>query len=65
METKNKTKKALLKKIMKSGKSLKGNPLKGASPFPMDNGLGNMPPSPSGDVITGGGGSNLGTNGVF
>ena len=53
-------KKNVLKKLIKKSVS------SGASPFnKLDGGLGNMPLSPSGDAITGGGGSNLGTNGVF
>lgn len=54
-----KTKKSLLKKIVKSGKSLKVNS-DGASPIVLDNGLGKTKLTP-GD----GGGSNLGTSKVF
>lgn len=62
MQTKkNSAKKALLKKIMK-GKKIGKTPT-GASPLPMSNGLGNIPVS--GGDIGGGGGSNLGTNGIF
>ena len=50
-----KVKKAILKKIVKSKKK--------GSPFKLDNGLGNTPLKPS--MIGGGGGSNLGTNGIF
>ena len=58
----NKTaKKALLKNIIK-GKKVGKSP-KGASPFKMDNGLGKLPLK--GSDIGGGGGSNLGTNGIF
>lgn len=53
--TKNSAKKAVLKKIVK-GKT-------GASPIKLDGGLGNTPLSGSG--VTGGGGSNLGKNGIF
>lgn len=53
--TKNSTKKALLKKIVK-GK-------KGASPFPLDNSLGKTPLVDT--QIGSGSGSNLGTNGIF
>ena len=56
-------KKALLKKIIK-GKKVGKSPM-GASPLPTSGGLGNVPLAPSGDAITGGGGSNLGTNGIF
>jgi hypothetical protein len=48
-------KKAMLKKIVK-GK-------KGASPFPLDNSLGKTPLAET--TIGSGGGSNLGTNGIF
>ena len=50
--------KALLKKLLKKT-------ISGASPLPMDGGLGKSPMGSSGDAITGGGGSNLGTNGIF
>ena len=63
MATNKSAKKALLKKIIK-GKKV-GKAQTGASPLPMSNGLGAMPAIPSGDAITGGGGSNLGTNGIF
>ena len=57
MQTKSKSsKKALLKKIIKGKKT-------GKSPIKMDGGLGNSPLS--GSNVTGGGGSNLGVNGVF
>lgn len=63
MANKNDAKKALLKKLIKGKKSPS---LKGASPFPMDNGLGKkVLNDSSGDIITGGNGSNLGTNGIF
>jgi hypothetical protein len=54
--TKNSAKKAILKKIVKSKK-------KGLSPFKMDNGLGKTPLIAN--TIGSGGGSNLGTNGIF
>lgn len=66
-QVKNPAKKALLKKLVKaktkgSKKAGSKNP-SGASPFKLDNGLGNVPLS--GSVDTSGGGSNLGTSGVF
>jgi hypothetical protein len=62
MATKDKaSKKALLKKIIK-GKKVGKSPT-GASPIKMDNGLGKLPLKSS--DIGGGGGSNLGTNGIF
>jgi len=61
--TKHLAKKAMLKKMLK-GKTIGKSPT-GASPFKMDNGLGNLPVSPSGSKITGGAGSNLGKNGIF
>lgn len=57
-------KKAALKKMVK-GKAIPKAPT-GASPFKLDNGLGKSSlGSKSGDAVTGGGGSNLGKNGVF
>ena len=55
-KSKHAAKKALLKKMLK-GK------MKGKSPFKMDNGLGKTPLDSSN--IGSGGGSNLGTNGIF
>jgi len=63
MAKKQSAKKALLKSILK-GKSIPKSPT-GASPTKLGNGLGNLPLSPSGSQITGGAGSNLGTNGIF
>jgi hypothetical protein len=57
-------KRSALKKMVK-GKVIGKSPT-GASPFPMDNGLGkDSLKSKSGSDVTGGGGSNLGTRGVF
>ena len=53
----NNNKKTILKKIVKSKKK------KGLSSFKLDNGLGNTPLTPS--TLGSGGGSNLGTNGIF
>ena len=52
---KHSAKKNVLKKILKSNK--------GASPLPLDNGLGKTPLVES--TIGSGGGSNLGKNGIF
>jgi hypothetical protein len=52
-------KKALLKKLIK-GKDAGKSPL-----TKMDNGLGATPVVSNPDAITGGGGSNLGKNGIF
>ena len=54
-------KKALLKKII-TGKKIGKSPT-GASPIKMDNGLGKTPLAKN--AIGSGGGSNLGTNGIF
>lgn len=57
-------KKALLKNIVK-GKKIGKSPT-GGSLFKMDNGLGKkILNKSSGDIITGGNGSNLGKNGIF
>lgn len=54
---KHSAKKAIAKKLVKAHKKM------GASPIKMDNGLGATPLDTS--TIGSGGGSNLGTNGVF
>jgi hypothetical protein len=54
---KNTVKKALLKKIVKAKTK------KGASPIKMDGGLGKN--ALSGSTVSSGGGSNLGSNGIF
>lgn len=59
------TKKTLLKKMVKGARKIPKTTPQGISPVKTDNGLGNRPAGASGDKVTGGGGSNLGTARVF